>query len=77
MAVRGKFTVVERTKFTWSPTMERVVFSAEYDTANIPEDQRYATATPSGRIEMNVDSPGALAQFTLGQKFYVDFTPVE
>ena len=76
MAVRGKFTVIERARFHWTPKTERVVLQPEYD-SSVPEDQRYFDATPHGRIEMQINNPAALEQFTLGRKFYVDFNPVE
>lgn len=76
MNVRGKFMVTEITEMSWSATARKVVLTPQYDTT-IPEDQRYAKATPSGRIEMQIDNPSALAALLMGQQFYVDFTPVE
>ena len=57
-------------------TGKKLVFFPQYDTS-IPEDQRFAQATPSGRFEMTVDNPSALAQFEIGHQYYVDFHPVE
>lgn len=74
--VRGKFKVVEVAQMSYSSTARRIVLQPEYD-SSIPEDQKYAQATPSGRIEMTVDNPPAAEQLALGQTFYVDFTPVE
>lgn len=73
--VRGKFMVTEITEMSWSKTARKVVLTPQYDTS-IPEDQRYATATPSGRIEMQIDNPSALAALPMGKQFYVDFTAV-
>lgn len=74
--VRGKFRVSSIKSFDWSPTAKEVTLSTEYDTT-IPEDQRYAQATPSGEIRMTIDNPPALEQFKLGQKVYVDFHPID
>lgn len=52
-----------------------VKLTTVYD-PNIPEDQRFCKATPSGTISMTVDNPAALEQLPLGKHFYVDFVPV-
>jgi hypothetical protein len=74
MTVRAKMKVASITEQHW--TKGKVVkLQAEYD-ATIPEDQRFAQATPSGSMEMHIDNPAALAQFELGKDYYLDFTPV-
>lgn len=75
MTVRAKFTVSSLTKHHYNAGLTGVKLTCEYD-PSIPEDQRFYDATPSGSIEMNVNNPAALAQLTLGAKFYVDFTPI-
>lgn len=49
-------------------------FLASYDTS-VPEDQRYAKATPSGQLTIAVDNPAVV--FEPGKSYYLDFTPVE
>ncbi|MFJ2004827.1 hypothetical protein [Streptomyces chartreusis] len=56
---------------TWPRTFR---FHAVYDTT-IPEDQRYARATPCGAIEIQVDNPSVA--FEPGRQYYLDFTPVD
>jgi len=73
--VRGKFTVVEITEFSWSKTGRKITLRPEYDD-KLPEDQAYYKATPSGEITMVVDNPPALEQLKIGKKFYVAFTEV-
>ena len=76
MSVRAKLKLIEITHHHWgSPQSRRLKFQAEYDNT-IPEDQRFQKATPSGTAELMIDNPAALAQFELGQAYYVDFTPV-
>lgn len=76
MAVRAKFQVQSVKAFAWNPQAKEITLAPQYDTS-IPEDQRYATATPSGSIVMQVDNPAATEQLALGKFFYVDFTEVE
>jgi hypothetical protein len=75
MSVRGKFKVTKVAKLDWSTTAVEVTLSAYYD-SSIPEDVRYAKATPSGSITMLIDNPFASDQLLLGKYFYVDFEPV-
>jgi hypothetical protein len=65
--VRAKFTVQSGNEGN------TVVLIPQYD-PNLPEDQKYSVATPSGRIEMLVDNPPARAFFKPGKAYYVDFT---
>jgi len=53
------------------------VFRPQYD-PSISEDQRFATATPTGELRIHVDNPAVIAAWTdkQGQQFYLDFTPV-
>jgi hypothetical protein len=67
MNVRAKFKVVENAG-------GKIVLRPEYD-HTIPEDQRFAQATPSGEILLQVDNPSARTALTLGNSFYVDFSP--
>lgn len=71
--VRGKF-VVKAIEHTEHSTI--IKFRAVYDDG-IEENKRFAKATPTGTIEMQVDNPKALNVFDIGDGFYVDFVPVE
>ena len=70
--VRAKFKVTAIEEHY--PGSRKVTLSTEYD-PSIPEDVSFNKATPSGRIEMQVDNPAAIEQLPLGKLFYVDFTP--
>jgi len=62
--------------FFRSPGSSRkYVFQPQYDTS-IPEDQRFAKASPSGKFEIMVDNPAVHDQFKVGQAYYFDATPV-
>lgn len=45
--------------------------------AGSDENNRFAKATPSGTLTMQVDNPGAACQFEPGKSYYVDFTRVD
>lgn len=78
MQVRAKLRLSHITERNWggSEPQRTLRFDCQYD-QSIPEDQRFAKATPSGFIELQVDNPAALVQFKVGQTYYVDFTPAE
>jgi hypothetical protein len=71
--VRGKFQVTKIAKTSFGST--EITLSPNYDNT-IPEDQKYAKATPSGTIQMTVDNPPAVEYLNLGEYFYVDFMKV-
>ena len=73
--VRAKFRVTKVAQTAWGNGVE-LTLSAEYDTS-IPEDQRFAKATPSGTMTMYIDNPPASDYLKLGGYFYLDFTEVE
>lgn len=72
--IRAKFRCTQETRNAWNPDARTYKFDATYD-PEIPEDQRYAKATPCGSLEMLVDNPSA--QFVLGDYYYLDFVPVD
>lgn len=78
MSVRGKFKLTAIEQCSWAKggsVAHTLKFRTIYD-QSIPEDQRFAKATPTGSLEMQVDNPAALEQFALGGDYYLDFTPV-
>ncbi len=73
--VRAKFTVTSVTDHNYG-NGKTIKLTPCYDT-DIPEDRRFAQATPTGELTMFVNNPPAIAALKLGQQFYLDFTPVE
>ncbi len=71
---RAKFVCVARTEHAWSDRARTYRFEARYDTS-IPEDRRFATATPTGHLEVLVDAPGV--QYEVGGSYYLDITKAE
>lgn len=77
--VRARFVLQTIKEMKWREEdagSKTLVFQAQYDTT-IPEQARFAKATPCGSLEMQVDNPAALEQFKLGKAYYLDFTPVD
>lgn len=76
MKIRCKVQLSAITESAWSTSSKELKFSAFYD-QSIPEDQRFAKATPSAQFTMQVDNPSALDHFKLGAFYYVDFDRIE
>jgi hypothetical protein len=74
MTVRAKLQLVAITNHGGTER-KTLRFEARCD-QTIPEDQRFQKATPYGQVELQVDNPGAIEKFALGQEYYVDFSPV-
>ena len=41
-----------------------------------PEDNSYAASTPNAILDITIANPALVGKITVGQTFYVDFTPV-
>lgn len=68
MSVRAKFYVTEVAKTTYGGRIKLGVVCRGED------NKEWASATPSGSIEMTIRNDHALAQFEPGDEFYVDFS---
>lgn len=71
--VRGKFQVTNITSNYWNRDSKTIRLSAVWDDG-IDENARFAKATPSGSIEIQIDNPLAAEFFELGKYVYVDFS---
>lgn len=49
----------------------------EGDVSKDTENARFTKATPWGTIQLGIDNPVALEQFTPGKSYYVDFIPAD
>jgi hypothetical protein len=76
--VRAKFKVTSiiDTQITPTYSQKKIVLEPQYD-QKIAEDVSFQKATPTGRMEMQIDNPVAIERMPIGQVFYVDFTPVD
>lgn len=72
MTVRAKFCCMEMTQICGF-SGARYKFTPRYD-QDIPEDRRFAKASPCGELWINVDNPAV--SFEIGTFYYLDFTPV-
>jgi hypothetical protein len=66
--VRAKFRLASVLDQGFTKTLN---FNAVGD--NNKENSQFSKATPWGEIKIVVDNPDAVAQFTPGDEFYVDF----
>jgi hypothetical protein len=60
---------------------EDLTFTAVSKNEAYPEDgsdenNTFAKFTPMAELKMTVNNPALIGKFTVGQEFYVDFTPV-
>jgi hypothetical protein len=69
--VRAKFRVDAIKQ--WAYGGKTLELSAVYDDG-IEENRRFAKATPSGKMEIQIDNPSAAEFFELGKSYYLDFT---
>lgn len=70
--VRAKFMCVSREQALYDNVNYR--FLPQYQ-PEVPEDQRYAKASPCGELKLTVTNPAV--QFEVGKHYYLDFTAVE
>ena len=73
--VRCKLYLAEVTAYGGSGS-KKYVFRAQYD-QSIPEDQRFAKASPSGEFTIIIDNPSAQEKFEVGKAYYFDAVPCE
>ena len=57
--------------------MHPVSKSGAYPTDGVDEDNTFARWSPSGELTLQITNPDLIGKFNPGEKFYVDFTPVE
>lgn len=76
MTIRAKFTL--QSAKSYGGESRELEFYTQYD-STIPEDQRFAKATPNGSMKILVDNPIALAFFEgkIGKTFYLDMVEAE
>ncbi len=73
--VRAKFKVVAVTDHDYGDG-KTIKLAPCYD-ASVPEDRRFAQATPTAELSMYVNNPLAIEALKLGKYFYLDFTPID
>lgn len=78
MNIRAKFQLQEHRIVAWGGEYRghTFIFRPSYD-PSIPEDQRFAQASPTGEMSILVDNPPVIEYWSaqLGKQFYLDFTP--
>lgn len=76
--MRAKFQVQGVEKHGEPATSETVRMSPvskyPYGEEGASEDNTYARYTPNGSLSLTINNPNLLGKFSVGQKFYADFT---
>lgn len=78
-AMRAKLKVTEVQNHGQGQTL---VFNAVCKAGGYPadgsdENNTFARWSPTAYLSMQVNNPALLGKFSVGQEFYVDFTPAE
>jgi len=74
MKVRAKLQIQEVVSNEWS---DLVKFQCVYGGTNNTEDNSFAKATPSGKMELQIDNPAVRGFFKPGMQVYADLTVIE
>ena len=78
MNVLARFRCIEiKHLVTGSPTdqMATITLIPVYNDGK--GNESWSKYTPSGKLEMNVTNPSAIAAFELGKSYQLEFTPIE
>jgi hypothetical protein len=73
MKTRCKFQVVKVTLYAGQ--YEQITLNAVY--GGSAENLSFASATPTGKLEIMVTNPAVLGQIKPGQYYYLDLIPAE
>lgn len=78
-SMRAKFVITGIVKM--SESSEEVKFAGVPKTGSYPEDgsdedNTFAKFSPAASCAITIQNPNLIGKFNVGEKFYVDFTPV-
>jgi hypothetical protein len=80
VSMRAKLTIKNVERFEGAPDTERLTFGAvckpSYQSDGADEDNTFAAFTPQADLTMSITNPNLVGEFSVGDTFYVDFTPV-
>ncbi len=74
MNIRAKMEIASVEATTYQ---DLVKWNAVYGGTSNAEDNSYASATPSGKIELCITNKNVMGQLKPGKKYYVDFTEID
>lgn len=79
MTVRAKFQLQEHSIYSYNfgHKSHTFIFRPQYD-PSVPEDLRFAKATPTGELKITVDNPAVIEMWrdNLGKQFYLEIEDV-
>lgn len=76
--MRAKLMINRIEQFAQSEQLHfsAVCKSTAYPADGSDEDNTFAKFSPSATLAIQITNPALLGQFKVGEKYYVDFTPV-
>jgi hypothetical protein len=75
MTARCKFVVESVTHYAYGS--RQVVLVTRYDEPLSKEDHAFSTATPNGKMTVDINNPRVFDIFTPGAIVYIDIAPAE
>ena len=72
--VQQHFDYHDKTKKTGETLSMHAVAASQYPDDGHDDDNTYAKWSPSARLEINIANPALWDTFTVGEKYYVDFS---
>ena len=75
MIARCKFTVESVTLHAYGS--RTVTLVTHYDGALSKEDRAFSTATPNGKMTVDINNPNVFDVFKPGNKVYIDVSVIE
>lgn len=77
MRAKVKITTVEKQGEQEKLTFNFPAKDGVYPADGSDEDQQFARYSPSGALTLTVANPNLVGKFAEGDKFYLDFIPIE
>ena len=77
--MRAKLIINRIEQHTSAETLHfnAVCKSGAYPADGADEDNTFAKFSPSASMSLQIANPALIGQFKVGEKYYVDFTPVQ
>lgn len=83
MTVKARMRVTGRAEKNWNHEGKKGIDAVEvtlqcvYSNDKTSPNYTFSQASPSGECRIMITNPAAFNQFTIGQTFDIDFTPVD
>lgn len=75
--VRAKFKCDSIVTAAYGKDNQSITVNMSPVYGNSEENKQFWRYTPAGSIALTIDNPDAVAQFSPGREYYIDFTPAK